>query len=1006
MKAVWRVRRGLLWSGLWVPFFCAGCLSPAYDTITATSVARDPMRKAVTDNVELYYPAGHQAAAQRSLGHLNRCLNVLHEHLVDEDAPDAAVVVLHRGEQNNAYVQPALGGTPMHMVLPVHEGLEMFNLLNFGLLEVPEVSCHEAVHYVTFQQTHGFWAGFNFIFGDVVANNAFLDAWFHEGMATYYESRLSPGVGRPASLLWQGMFASGVAGRDYQLHAADLNVATRELGAFGAHYLIGNHFIEYLAQTYGEEKLWELIDTQGRSFFSPFGVTLRFWQVYGKDISGLFNEFVAALPARVPRRAPPTTQAELKPPMGYWARMASCPAQQRVAVAHMGTDQVPILQVWNADGSEQFSRRLIDILPGRDRITGSIQGVSGLSFSSDCSRLFFHFADLGVDTAYSTSLFELDGHDGARVGHWQGMNGVGGNLHPDGKRYAYVRLVDDTASLTLHHLETNEEVVLPPVPGVTTVATPAFSADGQALAFAARTPAGFNLFLRRGPDGAYEQLTDDDAFNYAPRWLDAGHLLFTRGHEGRLQAFTYEVASRTMTPVTDAPYALLDPAPLGDGRVVFLNAQGWEWSLATAPLGAGGGAGAADAGSGSAAGAGVGAAAGPSAPSGAAGDDAAAREAHAAAQEPAPPEVYSDEPYSGGDHLGIPIFRAPWIAMAQSSADPNRLGVSVQAEVVGYDRLGWHGYSLAVGYNPFALLPNVSAQYLNRQLAPWSLSAQFAFLPSEFDRRFYGVLSASRPFWSNNLGLNLKVFDGGPNPQYPDRSLSNYRLVGPGVNLSYAATESTPYGGYKRAFAANAAASVYPFALGSTANIGDLSATLFGALPLPLSLRHQLTVQVHGRAIVGAPERVLRTGGIGSGTQLAASSLTQGTPGKTLDYYNSNLGLSESVRGYEDFGWLANNTVSGLLTYTYPIIFDWGWHSLLWIFPSFFISEVDLQLFGSSAFSTAAPHRPQWHSAVGGQVTLETWVGRFYNPSLIYQVAYRFDETFPKVRHSLVLSFN
>ena len=978
------MHRKLPWVGLLACLVFSGCLGPSYDVITATAVARDPMRKAVTQDVELYYPEGRQALARRSLQHLQGCLNVLHKHLVDDGANEAAVVVLHRGEMNNAYVQPGMVGMPMHMVLPVHEGLEMFNLLNFGLLEVPEISCHEAVHYVTFQQTHDFWGGFNWIFGDAVANNAFLEPWFHEGMATYYESRLSPGVGRPASMLWQGMFQSGVAGRDYKLHAGDLNAENRELGAFGAHYLIGNHFIEYLAETYGEAKLWQLIDTQGRSFFSPLGVTLRFRQVYGKDIAGLFNEFVTALPQRVPQRTRPATQTEFKPPQGYWARLASCPAQQVVAVAHQGTDQVPMINVWNADGTERFSRRLTDIFPGRDRVTGSVQGVSGLSFSEDCSRLYFNYSDLGMDTAYVTDLWELDGHDGARLGHWGGMSGVGGAVHPDGKRYVYVQLQDDAARLVVRHLDTGEEVVLPALPGATTLAAPVFSPDGQKLAFAARTPAGFNLFVQQAPNGPYEQLTHDAAFNYAPHWIDAQHLLLTRGEAGRLQAFSYDLAQHTLTPLTDAPYALMDPAPLGDGRVVFLNAQGWEWSVDTVGLAPG-------------------SATALQAPAPTPSPDAAAADAAVEAVEAV--EIDEDAPYSGADHLGVPTFRAPWILISQSTADPNLFGVTVQAEVQGFDRLGWHGYNLQVGYNQFALLPTVAAAYLNRQLAPWDLSAQFFFQPTESDRTYAGFVTASRPFWTNTLSFNFAFLDTGPNPQIAASPQVAYRLLGPGVSYSYGGAESTPYGGLRRAFAFAAKAQGYPRIWGSTASIGDLSATLVGVAPLPLSERHNLQLTLRGRAVLGAPERVLRTGDVASGNQLFANSLVPASPGQTLGSYRGTLGLSESVRGYEDFGWLANTTASGTLVYTYPLIIDWGWHSLLWLFPPLFIEEVDIQAFASGAYSTVATGRSSWHRAAGAQVILATALGRYFSPTLAYQVAYRFDEIFPRVRHQLTISF-
>jgi len=51
------------------------------------------------------------------------------------------------------------------------------------------------------------------IFGDAATPQIGLDAWFWEGLAVHDEAKMLPGMGRPASPLWRGMLAAGVAGR-------------------------------------------------------------------------------------------------------------------------------------------------------------------------------------------------------------------------------------------------------------------------------------------------------------------------------------------------------------------------------------------------------------------------------------------------------------------------------------------------------------------------------------------------------------------------------------------------------------------------------------------------------------------------------------------------------------------------------------------------------------------------------------------------------------------------
>src|SRR5206468_13005718 len=107
------------------------------------------------------------------------------------------------------------------------------------------------------------------------------------------------------------------------LGPGDLVGANRDELPFGGSYLIGEHFVEYLAETYGEEKLWKLVDVQGRSVFSLFGVTLRFKEVYGKSIGALLEDYSRALAAHLPDRPVPVGQTLLAHDLGPFARLAT-----------------------------------------------------------------------------------------------------------------------------------------------------------------------------------------------------------------------------------------------------------------------------------------------------------------------------------------------------------------------------------------------------------------------------------------------------------------------------------------------------------------------------------------------------------------------------------------------------------------------------------------------------------------------------------------------------------
>src|SRR5690606_1421261 len=116
----------------------------------------------------------------------------------------------------------------------------------------------------------------------------------------------------------------------------------------------------------------------------------------------------------------------------------------------------------------------------------------------------------------------------------------------------------------------------------TSLGPPSISADGR-IAFPRWGSRSFDLWLLE-PGSTPRALTEDDVFDYAPRWLPDGRLLFTREHDGRAQAAWMDPETGTLEILSDAPHLVMDPVPLSDGRIAFLNREGWSFSLDTLPL--------------------------------------------------------------------------------------------------------------------------------------------------------------------------------------------------------------------------------------------------------------------------------------------------------------------------------------------------------------------------------------------------------------------------------------
>jgi hypothetical protein len=445
--------------------------------------------------------------------------------------------------------------------------------------------------------------------------------------------------------------------------------------------------------------------------------------------------------------------------------------------------------------------------------------------------------------------------------------------------------------------------------------------------------------------------------------------------DGRTQAVRIDVSSGAMVVLTDAPFVVLDPVPLPGERLAFVNRDGWGWTLDVVELGRG-----------------------------------PERSEPPILAEPEPPEpdvpVLRDGAYHALDNLLVPTLRGPFVSFGRRQrygGTQNTVygGLSVE----GSDRLGLHQYAFNLGYETSDPGPTFSLGYGNYQLAPVYLQGYItraaepavrdvsdnSFVPSVVDIK--AGLSASRTFWTTPVTLSFLAvhrkegFADGP------RSSD---LLGPGLATVWSAVESTPYAGAWRGVALTGSGQLFAKAFGSDFTFGDLRGTVTGYLPLPFWARHTLQLTFRGRALVGAPPRLLRVGETSIGIWETRSQEDKSQPGTGLEVF-PDINFREFLRGYEDAQLRTNQVVIGGLRYRAPLVVDWGWSSFLWILPSFFVRQVDLEAFGEWAHTWTSPSVPgpalqADHRSYGAALFLRTLWGQAVPLSFYYQVAVRPDD--------------
>jgi hypothetical protein len=953
----------------------SGCafVTPRFPQNVQASFVKDDMRKLTTRSMELYYPEHLRPAALRIAARTEACAERLRQLAQSKRERERLLVYLTSSDFNNAYVSSAYLGNPQQMVMPYRMTLEFFNLLGFGPAELGGIGCHEAVHYVQMQQVEGLWDFLNSALGSVLQPNIFTESWFLEGLATWYEGRLDGEQGRPHSPVWRGSYSALLQARQARLHAGYLSVQQREMAPWGGNYLTGSHFVEWLAQAYGEDKLWKLVALQADSILSPLGVSLRFERVYGRSLDDLFDQYMRTLQRQRQERTRPAEQQVLEAEVGLFARLAVSPKDGAIATLGERRDEPVRLVVREADGRVRFRRSLLEPLPGRRWIAFSPLLMSGLSFSASGDFLYLVGADVAEDGSYTARLWKVDARTGEVVRLGEGVEGLGGGITPDERGYVYVRVQGDTSNLMRLDLERGTEEPLTAFQDRRSLGAPAVSPEGSRIVFSLRTERGWNLALREST-GSVRMLTEDDHFNYSPRWVDDDRLVFLREHEGRWQAHLLTLSSGELVRVTDVPHLAMDVAPLGQEHLVFLNREGADFSLDKAPLR-------------------------PLAEPAPALVAAPAEQPKPGEPPPLPEyslEVLSDTPYSPLEGFFLPVLRTPYV-FALPAAD-SRLGVYAGASLSGQDRLGLHQYALTAQYDTLTQDPSLSLSYANSQLAPWylgvSATRRVTLVPGTENRPeqrwrdVQGEIYAVRDFWATPVSVGLLALrrDYYATEGRPGLSTS---LLGPQASISWAGGEGSAYGGTQLGLAMSLSGGLYPGAFGSTNTLGEVRAQVQAFLPgLPLLTRDNLQIGLVGRFLPGAPEGLLQVGGVQLGTALLQSPEPSPNGYGLPRNLQPGTAFFEFLRGYEDYPLGARNVVVGSANYRYRFIIDRGWASTLYVGPSLFISQLDLDVFGSWARTDLRAD----HRAVGASLTLRTTFGIGVPLGIYYQYAYRLDD--------------
>ncbi len=237
-----------------------------------------------TDQFTVFYEPAYKARALRLLSDIEYYKNIP-EGIVGNKCGGLPIVLDDYGQISNGYANP------------VFYNMHIINYETGDADWLSFVSLHEYTHMIHMTRAGGLPSALTFLLGDVASPMLFSPSWTFEAITVYNESKMSKYMGR----LNDGAFDSymGICVSENKFPSImKATYSPMEFPYGTGIYLFGSEFLNFLALTYGEDKLKKFYDSYSSSlgsYFSPFftwlGIDRTFDEVFGGTTLTLWDKW-------------------------------------------------------------------------------------------------------------------------------------------------------------------------------------------------------------------------------------------------------------------------------------------------------------------------------------------------------------------------------------------------------------------------------------------------------------------------------------------------------------------------------------------------------------------------------------------------------------------------------------------------------------------------------------------------------------------------------------------
>ncbi|HEY8468445.1 MAG TPA: hypothetical protein VIL18_02325, partial [Longimicrobiales bacterium] len=437
------------------------------------------------------------------------------------------------------------------------------------------VIVHELVHIVHLDDTGILGSILRTVFGRVPFGWPYFPAiatpqWSIEGLATYFESRLT-GAGRTRGSLHEMVLRTAVLEGRFESIDQATGLGPVWPGSLRS-YVYGSLFLDHLTREHGPEVLRAIVGRTARALVPP---TLAFdrigrkatgenftdaWDAWRRELEERYGHLAEEI------RSSGITQVESLTPGGYYLLHPRAGPDGRVAFSAV-------------DGRSASATRILDPATGEIRTLARRNGTGPSAWLPDGSLLLAQFEVEGQYRLFQ-DLYRVDG-DGREHRLTRGARLAEPDVAPDGRRVVAVQRGGGRTRLVTYDLETGN---LRPLAGgdAEEWSLPRWAPDGTRIAAARWRPGGEHDIVVLDTLGrVLQELTRDRAIDGAPAWSpDGRYVLFWSDRSGIPNLYAYDLAAQVaaegegaarLRQVTNVLTGAFYPDVSPDGRWIYFT---------------------------------------------------------------------------------------------------------------------------------------------------------------------------------------------------------------------------------------------------------------------------------------------------------------------------------------------------------------------------------------------------------------------------------------------------